>query len=121
MSVQFDFFLKKTLISGGKDSCQGDSGGGLFCGGEGALVSRRSLHSVGLDGRIVVLLFIFLKSGVVSFGFGCARAGAPGVYARVRAGAAGQWIRAAAAAAAAGESGSSQVAVQINFVKLFTT
>ncbi len=111
--------LKKSFISGGKDSCQGDSGGGLFCGGEGALVGWRALYSVGLDGRIM-LLFIFLKSGVVSFGFGCARAGAPGVYARVRAGAAGQWIR-AAAAAAAGESGSSQVAVQINFVKLFTT
>ncbi|XP_051771647.1 tryptase-like [Ctenopharyngodon idella] len=49
------------LLEGGKDSCQGDSGG--------PMVSRQSS--------------VWVQSGIVSFGIGCARPEYPGVYTRV--------------------------------------
>ena len=57
---------------GGVDTCQGDSGGPMF--GRAA------------DGSLRVV-------GATSFGEGCARAGKPGVYARVGAPTLREWIR----------------------------
>jgi len=49
------------FAEGGKDACQGDSGGPIFMTQNG----------------------VATLTGVVSWGFGCAQAGSPGVYARV--------------------------------------
>ncbi|XP_056152889.1 transmembrane protease serine 9-like [Lampris incognitus] len=49
------------VLAGGKDSCQGDSGG--------PMVSQQDS--------------VWIQSGIVSFGFGCARPNLPGVYSRV--------------------------------------
>ncbi|MCW3038189.1 MAG: serine protease, partial [Solirubrobacterales bacterium] len=61
---------------GGVDTCQGDSGGPLF--------GHRP------DGSLVVV-------GATSTGEGCARAGKPGIYARVAASRLREWIRSVAA------------------------
>lgn len=58
---------------GGEDACQGDSGGPL-------LVKRQTSES-GL---------VYVVAGIVSFGYGCAKFGIPGVYTRVEAFA--EWI-----------------------------
>uniref|UniRef100_A0A3P9NDM9 trypsin n=1 Tax=Poecilia reticulata TaxID=8081 RepID=A0A3P9NDM9_POERE len=49
------------LLEGGKDSCQGDSGG--------PMVSKQGN--------------LWIQSGIVSFGEGCAKPNFPGVYTRV--------------------------------------
>jgi secreted trypsin-like serine protease len=58
----------------GKDSCQGDSGGALFTSSDPETNTDASVF------------------GINSFGFGCGRAGTPGVYASV-AGFAGEWLK----------------------------
>ncbi|MFN2612505.1 MAG: serine protease [Solirubrobacterales bacterium] len=69
-SVYPGIFSASTLVcagftGGGTDACQGDSGGPL------------TVHARGGDGGFV------RQVGIVSFGAGCARANAPGAYARV--------------------------------------
>ena len=57
-----DTILCAGLEAGGKDACQGDSGGGLLHqGDQGA----------------------WTQEGIVSAGIGCARRGVPGLYTRV--------------------------------------
>jgi len=78
----YDDFDATTMVcagfpEGGVDTCQGDSGGPMF--GHAA------------DGSLRVV-------GATSFGEGCARAGKPGVYARVGDATLREWIRAQAPA-----------------------
>jgi len=56
-------------VFGGKDSCQGDSGGPLW-----TMMTSASPSSLARA----------LLMGVVSRGEGCARAGLPGIYTRVK-------------------------------------
>lgn len=53
---------------GGKDACQGDSGGGLV------------LPYLSADGTY----YFYVQIGIVSYGFECARQGFPGIYTQVR-------------------------------------
>lgn len=56
-----------SVAGGGKDTCQNDSGGPLvYTKGDGVTAGQN-----------------YELKGVVSFGYGCARAGKPGVYAKV--------------------------------------
>ncbi|XDV13925.1 hypothetical protein PO909_002223 [Leuciscus waleckii] len=61
VSTITDNMICAGLLEGGKDSCQGDSGG--------PMVSKQGS--------------VWIQSGVVSFGIGCAEPNLPGVYARV--------------------------------------
>jgi trypsin len=82
-SGAYSDFDPKTMVcagfpQGGVDTCQGDSGGPMF-----GHTSTGALRVV----------------GATSFGEGCARAGKPGVYARVGDTALREWIRSQAPAA----------------------
>uniref|UniRef100_H3BXE3 Si:ch73-182e20.4 n=1 Tax=Tetraodon nigroviridis TaxID=99883 RepID=H3BXE3_TETNG len=61
VSTITDNMICAGVQAGGKDSCQGDSGG--------PMVSKQGTK--------------WIQSGIVSFGFGCARPNRPGVYTRV--------------------------------------
>ncbi|XP_062386151.1 serine protease 27-like [Sardina pilchardus] len=61
VNVITDNMICAGVLPGGKDSCQGDSGGPM-------VIQQNS---------------VWIQSGVVSFGYGCARPNIPGVYSRV--------------------------------------
>lgn len=60
-SLTQNMFCAGFLVEGGKDSCQGDSGGPLV---------------QVLNGKKTLV-------GIISWGYGCAKPGNPGVYAQV--------------------------------------
>mmetsp|Transcript_8830 Transcript_8830/g.12833 ORF Transcript_8830/g.12833 Transcript_8830/m.12833 type:complete len:598 (+) Transcript_8830:86-1879(+) len=62
------------VLGGGKDACQGDSGGPLILATDSAYFNEADSSSTD-DGPLLL--------GVVSWGYGCARPGFPGVYQRI--------------------------------------
>ena len=63
MNICYSLRLLILLIVGGKDTCQGDSGGGLYS------------YDSNIQRYVVV--------GITSYGYGCAEAGYPGIYTRI--------------------------------------
>jgi secreted trypsin-like serine protease len=60
-----NYFCLAGTVSGGQDTCLGDSGGGLYIIDNSSSVPRR------------------MVIGITSFGTGCGRSMLPGIYTRV--------------------------------------